>query len=168
MPSSVCALAIRKQLMINHKLFFRPGITQQDVELSYRLFAHAKDVFFSDLKPYIYIHHPNSTSKTMDVKKKTKYECDKIEIIKSFQQLASLLDNTDKELANHIHNYAHSALFGCVYNLFRNRKQWKQLGINQAVIQKLKDNQLYPLKRPFYSWKKRMMSILLNIEPLIS
>ena len=167
MPSSVCALAIRKQLMINHKLFFRPGITQQDVELSYRLFAHAKDVYFSDLKPYIYIHHPNSTSKTMDVKKKTKYECDKIEIIKSFQQLASLLDNTDKELANHIHNYAHSALFGCVYNLFRNRKQWKPLGVNQAVIQKLKDNRLYPLKGPFNSWKKRMMSILLNLEPLI-
>ena len=168
MPSSVCALAIRKQLMINHKLFFRPGITQQDVELSYRLFAHAKDVFFSDLKPYIYIHHPNSTSKTMDVKKKTKYECDKIEIIKSFQQLASLLDNTDKELANHIHNYAHSALFGCVYKLFRNRKKWKPLGVNQAVIQKLKANQLYPLRGPFNSFGKKLTSKLLNLEWLIS
>ena len=71
-PSSVCALVIRKQLMIDNSLFFKKGITHQDVELSYKLFAHAGDVYFSDIKPYIYIKHPNSTTTSIKPEKRKK------------------------------------------------------------------------------------------------
>lgn len=166
-PSSVCALVIRKQLMINYNLRFRPGITQQDVELSYRLFANAKKVYFTDLKPYIYIHHQDSTSNPNNVKKIIKYECDKVEIITSFRELSQEFKDKDKELSLKIRQYADSALFGCVYGLFKKRKEWKPLGINQTIIKKLKESQLYPLKGPFFSWKTRLMSIMLNIEPFV-
>ena len=167
-PSSVCALIVRKQMLIENELFFKEGITQQDVELSYRLFAHAKNVYFSDIAPYIYIHHPNSTSKPTDVKKIIKYQCDKVEIIKSFRRLSLDYINTDIELADTILNFADDALFGCVYGLFQNRKKWKPLGVNQAALNKLKEEDLYPLKLPFTSWKKWMVCKLLNIRWLIA
>ena len=168
MPSSVCALVIRKQHIIEHNLYFKKGITQQDVELSYRLFAYADSVYFSELKPYLYIHHENSTSKALNPRKKIKYECDKVEIIKSFRGLSASLENRDKELCNYIWKYADSAIFGCVYNLWKNRKQWRPLGVNKAVLAKLKEEHFYPLKGPFGSWKKRLVSFFLNIEILIS
>lgn len=167
-PSSVCALIVRKQMLIENELFFKEGITQQDVELSYRLFAHAKNVYFSDIEPYIYIHHPNSTSKPTDVKKVIKYQCDKVEIVKSFLLLSKQFGSSDKELADVIQRYAYDALFGCVYGLFRNRKKWKPLGINEAVLAKLKEEHLYPLKGPFDSWEKRLGAMFLNFECIVS
>lgn len=168
MPSSVCALAIRKQLLIENRLSFKKGITQQDVELSYQLFAYANKVYFSQYKPYLYIHHDNSTSKSMDAKKRIKYESDKVEIIKSFRKLAQSFEKTDSELSLKIRQYADGALFGCVYNLYRKRKQWRPLGVNKAVLSKLKEASLYPMKGPFESWKKRVASIFMNFEFLIS
>lgn len=166
-PSSVCALAIRKMMITENGFSFKKGITQQDVELSYKLFSHANNVYFSELTPYIYIHHPYSTSKSTNSKKIAKYQCDKVEIIKSFRLLASEFKTSDKELSEHIRNYADSALFGCVYNLYKKRKEWKKKGINKAVIAKLKANHYYPLQGPFRSWKKWLMSKILNVESLI-
>lgn len=162
LPSSVCALAIRKELLIKNGLFFKQGITQQDVELTYRLFAYANQVYFSELKLYIYIHHPESTSRSNDVNKLTKYQCDKVEIIKSFRQLASSFENSDKILSNHIYQYANSALFGCVYNLYKNRNIYRPLGINYVVIKKLKENDLYPMTFSVGSWKKKFATLFLN------
>lgn len=168
MPSSVCALAIRKRLLMDNKLSFKKGITQQDVELSYQLFAYADNVYFSEHRPYLYIHHENSTSKSTDPKKRIKYESDKAEIIMSFRKLALSFEKTDPELSQGIRKYSDGALFGCVYNLYKNRKVWKSLGVNKAVIQKLKDSQLYPLKGPFDSWKKKLAAMFLNREWLIA
>ena len=168
LPSSVCALFIKKELMINKNLFFKPGITQQDVELTYKLFAHANDVFFSELKPYLYIHHEESTSKSKTAEKRTKYECDKVEIIKSFHGLAESFKSKDSELSNHIKQYANCALFGCVYNLYRHRKEWQPMGINIAVLTKLKEEGLYPMKGPFGSWKKKLFASILNFEFLLT
>lgn len=165
---SVCGLILKREFLNESHFRFKVGITQQDVELSYHLFAYAHRVMFRYEVIYNYMIRQNSISKALDAKRKIKYESDKVEIIKSFRQLSEEFANNDKELSIKIRKYADSALFGCVYKLYRNRKTWKQLGINLAVIQKLKENQLYPLKGPFNSWKKRMISILLNIEPLIS
>lgn len=164
LPSSVCALLVRKQLMEDNHLFFKDGISQQDVELSYQLFAHADKVFFSDLAPYLYIHHGNSTSKSLKADKKIKYECDKIEIIKSFRRLSEKFSAVDPELSQKIRQYADSALFGCVYSLFRNRKRWREMGVSKAVMERLKAEKLYPLKGSFGSWKQHLASNLLNLE----
>ena len=84
LPSSVCALIIRKDLFQKNNLYFKEGITQQDVELSYQLMAFSDTVYFSDLEPYLYINHEDSTRQTKDFVRRVKYECDKIIIIKSF------------------------------------------------------------------------------------
>lgn len=165
-PSSVCALWIRRDLMIENDLFFKEGITHQDVELTYRLFAEAHEVLFTDEFPYIYILHPNSTSQSINPEKKIKYLSDDIVVYQSFMNLARQHE-TDKQLAATIRNRAQNVLFGLVMSLYRNRKQWRPLGINKAVVDRLKENGLYPLRGPFDSWKKTLFSKFLNIESLI-
>ena len=168
MPSSVCALVIRRNLLLDNNLSFKRGITQQDVELSYRLFSHANDVYFSRHNPYIYIYHEGSTSKSIDINKRIKYESDKVEIIKSFQQLAHSFEKTDRELSQKIRQYADGALFGCVYNLLIKRKKWRPLGVSKAVLEKLKEADLYPMKASYGSWKKKLVTSILNREFLLT
>lgn len=160
-PSSVCALITRKSLLINQNLSFVPGITHQDVELSYRIMCQAGDVIFVSLAPYLYIQHPNSTSKSVNPAKKIKYLSDDIYIIRSFSKLADAL-STDKQLSDVIRHRVSNIHFGMVYNLYVNRKVWRPLGINKAVIANMRKAGLYPLSMRFGSWKKNLFTLILN------
>lgn len=166
-PSSVCALVIRKDFLIKNGLFFKAGITHQDVELSYRLFAKANNVLFSDLIPYIYILHPNSTSQSINPQKKIKYLSDDITIIDSFKKLAEYVKD-DNELYSTINKRIRNIQLGMVLNLYRNRKVWKPLGINRTVIENMKEAELYPLSGNFGNWKKNLIKLFLNIENFIA
>ncbi len=165
-PSSVCALVIRKDFLIKNGLFFKAGITHQDVELSYRLFTKANNVLFSDLVPYIYILHPNSTSQSINPQKKTKYLSDDIIIIDSFKKLAESVKE-DNELYSTIIKRVRNIQFGMVLNLYRNRNIWKPLKISHAVIENMKEAELYPLSGDFGNWKKNLIKHFLNIETFI-
>ena len=165
-PSAVWALWIKRKLMTEKKLFFKEGITHQDVELTYRLFAEANKVVFTESKLYVYILHSNSTSQSINPKKKIKYLSDDIVVYQSFMNLACKHE-MDKQMTQTIKNRAQNVLFGLVLSLYRNRKEWRPMGINKAVVDKLKENGLYPLRGPFDSWKKWAMSKFLNIASLI-
>lgn len=163
-PSSVCALVARKALIEKNNLYFKEGITHQDVELSYRLMSHADDVIFTDYAPYIYVLHPNSTSQSVNPQKKLKYVSDDIIIIQSFRALASKFKDNDPELAETITNRSNNVLWGMVYSLRQNRKQWRELGIQGELIKRLKEAGMYPMHEKFDSWKKQVMACFLNFE----
>lgn len=165
-PSSVCALAIRKDFILKNNLFFKAGITHQDVELSYRLFTYAENTYFSDLVPYIYIIHKSSTSQSVRPEKKIKYLSDEIRIIQSFEKLAETI-KSDKELHAAIIKRIKNIHFGLVFNLYQNRAIWKPLCINSAVIEKMKVAGLYPLRGDFGNIKKNILKYLLNIKILL-
>lgn len=163
-PSSVCALVISKALIEKYNLFFYEGITHQDVELSYRVMSYAGDVIFTEFAPYIYVLHPNSTSRSINPKKKIKYLSDEIIIMQSFTKLAEGFEMTDKELSTVIMNRVINIHFGMAMNLHNLKKEFAPLGINAAVLQNMKDAGLYPLRRDFGSWKKNLYKHLLNFE----
>lgn len=165
-PSSVCALAIRKGLMIDNDLFFKEGITHQDVELTYRLFAAAQKVFFSSIVPYVYILHPNSTSQSKSYEKKLKYLKDEAYVVKSFRSLADKYKN-DINLSKTIYNTSQNVILGLCVSLYKNRKKWKQEGLCRELIVFLKKEGLYPMKGKFDSYKKQMSALLLNIRWII-
>lgn len=162
-PSSVCALAIRKNFLLEHSLFFHVGITHQDVELSYRLFAEADDVLFVDIAPYLYILHPNSTSQSINPKKKIKYLSDDCIVIESFRTLANKYKNKDKALYKVILRRVKNIQFGMTWNLLLHRKEWKHKGIIEAVIKNMRQYNLFPLRGDFASWKKNLMARALNL-----
>ncbi len=167
MPSSVCALLIRKEFLIEKQLRFKLGLTQQDVELTYRMMAVAEKVIFKSDIIYNYVIRGGSISHTRTGEKWIKYQSDKVEIISSFYHLADSFKDSDEELSRKIRNHANGALFGCVYNLYKNRRKWKENGVNEAVLAKLKDYHFYPLRLPFFPLKKRLMSWVLNREFLL-
>ena len=163
-PSSVCALIIRRTLMEKNNLYFYEGITHQDVELSYRLMAHAGDVIFTDYAPYIYVLHPNSTSQSINPQKKIKYLSDEIIIMRSFTKLADELNTSDPELSAEILKRVKNIHFGMVLNLHNVKKQFAPLGINAAVLQNMKDAGLYPIRTDLGNWKKNLFKHILNFE----
>ena len=167
-PSSICALITKKQLFIDNNIFFVKGITHQDVELTYRLMPCAMKVVFSDIIPYLYIYHPNSTSKSMVPEKKIKYIKDDIYIINSFRRLALSFKDINPQLYRVIFNRSQNVLFGLVYSLYKKKKEWGKLGINSVIIDELKKEQLYPMKGEFDSLKKSLfVRLFLNIPCLI-
>lgn len=167
-PSSICALVTRKQLFIDNNIFFVKGITHQDVELTYRLMPCAAKVVFSEIIPYLYIYHPNSTSKSMVPEKKIKYIKDEIYIINSFRRLALSFKGINPQLYRVIFNRSQNVLFGLVYSLYKNKKEWGKLGVNSVIINELKKEQLYPMKGEFDSLKKSLfVRLFLNIPCLI-
>ena len=166
-PGSVCGLVIRRTFLTDNNLKFKEGITQQDVELTYRMFARAKVVFFSSKVVYNYMFCPTSITRSNNVKKRMKYELDKVEIIKSFRQQAEFFKDTDPELSIAMKSYADSALFGYVYNLFKQKSKWRKMGISTAALDMLKENRFYPLKIEGLGWKKLLVSKVLNIERII-
>lgn len=163
-PSSVCALIIRRQLMLEHNLRFYEGITHQDVELSYRLMSHAASVYFSDIMPYVYILHPNSTSQSVNPQKKIKYLSDEIIIIQSFNALADTFAVNDAVLADAIRKRTKNILFGMVLNLHKHKKEWASLGISKEVVSRLKVAGMYPVSVKYDDWKKNLFKLLLNQE----
>ena len=168
-PSSICALITKKQLFIDNNIFFVKGITHQDVELTYRVMPCATNVVFSDITPYLYIYHPNSTSKSMVPEKKIKYIKDDIYIINSFRRLALSFKDINPQLYSVIFNRSQNVLFGLVYSLYKNKKEWGKLGINSVIIEELKKNQLYPIKGEFDSIKKNIFArMFLNFEFMIN
>ena len=167
-PSSICALITKKQLFIDNNIFFVKGITHQDVELTYRLMPCAMKIVFSDIIPYLYIYHPNSTSKSMVPEKKIKYIKDDIYIINSFRRLALSFKDINPQLYSVIFNRSQNVLFGLVYSLYKNKKEWGKLGINSVIVDELKKEQLYPMKGHFDSLKKSLfVKLFLNIPCLI-
>lgn len=162
-PSSVCALAIRKGFMADHDLFFHVGMTHQDVELSYRLFAVAGDVLFTNLVPYVYILHPNSTSQSINPKKKIKYVSDDCIVIESFADLASHFKDKDKDLYDVIMHRIKNIHFGMALNIMRHRSEWEPSGICKGVIDNMRQHNLFPLKGDFGSWKKNLVAKLMNV-----
>lgn len=162
-PSSVCALAIKREFMNQHGIRFYPGITHQDVELSYRLFVFANSVLFIDCTPYIYIFHSTSTSQSINVKKKIKYLSDECIIIDSFTKLAETFQDNDEELYKTIIKRIKSIHFGMAYNLITNRRIWRGTGIIEGVVNNMRKNSLFPLKGDYGSIKKNLASKIFNI-----
>ncbi|MBR4388610.1 MAG: glycosyltransferase [Prevotella sp.] len=167
MPSSVCALLLRRDFLLKNNLRFKKGLTQQDVEFTYRMMAVAEKVIFKNDIIYNYIIRNGSISHTKTGAKWIKYQSDKVEIVDSFYKLAQSFKDKDKELSRKIQDHADGALFGCVYNLYKNREEWRGNGVNEAVLAKLKEHKFYPLHLPIRNFKRWAMSFILNREFLL-
>lgn len=161
---SVCGLFLRTAFLRNNGLFFKEGITQQDVELSYRAYCHANEVVFTPYMPYIYIKHPESTSMSMIPEKRKKYMMDKIYGLESKRNLSKEFALSDPQLSRALMRLSDNSLFGLVYSLFSERKVLCKLGINESVLSELEKKGLYPLKGNFHSLKKNLFKYVLNIR----
>ena len=165
-PSSVCALFLRREMLVEQGLFFKMGMTHQDVELTYRLMTVAEKVMFTDMVPYLYIRRNNTISTSVNPQKKIKYLGDELLVYQTFKDLASHYSN-HPELCSVIDDRANNILWGMLLTLYRNKKLWRPLGINETVINMMKEKRLYPIDSSLYDWKKRIVLLFLNRQSVI-
>ena len=161
-PSSACALIMRRNFLNENNLRFKLGITHEDVEFTFRAMSKAKKVMFTDFKPYLYFRRGNTMSTPLDHERQLKYIIDDVDVANSFRSLAEDYKSSDLELYNKILLRSQSVVFGLALQLYHNKKQWQEKGIDQVVMQRLKEKNFFPLRNPFYSWKQRLMSFWLN------
>lgn len=161
-PSSACALIMRRSFLNENNLRFKLGITHEDVEFTFRAMSKAKKVIFTDLKPYLYFRRGNTMSTPLDHERLLKYIIDDVDVADSFHSLALEFKWKDSELYNKIFLRSKSVVFGLLLQLYHNKKQWEEKGIAQVVMQRLKEKNFFPLRKPFYSWKQQLLSIWLN------
>ena len=161
-PSSACAIIMRRDFLNEKNLRFKIGITHEDVEFTFRAMSKAKKVMFTDLKPYLYFRRGNTMSTPHDHERLLKYIIDDVDVADSFRSLAKEYKSSDLKLYNKILLRSQSVVFGLVLQLYHNKKQWQEKGIDQVVMQRLKEKNFFPLRKPYYSWKQRLMSFWLN------
>lgn len=159
-PSSACALIMNKQFLIKNEIKFVPEIIHEDIVFSYTAVAKSSSIMFLDFAPYIYYTNEGSKSNSTNSVELCKYIADEISVIKSFIQLGNSVKD-DNELEQAILRQAKSTLFGLIYSLFINRKNWKALGINNSIISQLEQDKLYPIRGPYNNWKQLIISKLI-------
>lgn len=144
LPSSVCCLIIKREIFYNNDIFFYPGITHQDVELTARLMIAVRRVVFIEAIPYGYVHMENSISKSKNKNKLMKYCTDNIIVAKSLHDFSSSLDNVESKL---IHNIVNNIVWNYIINLYLSKKD-----IDKTMLKTLLDtlffSDVYPIIGP--------------------
>lgn len=159
-PSSVCAILFNVEHLRKHSLQFMLGIYHEDCEFTYRMIVKAEKVMFITDAPYLYFTHAGTMTRSNSISSLIKNRVDDITVAKSYLGLAQDLKG-DKKLSAIITRRAKSILFGLLWEAWLKRKEWSKNGINEAVIYKMEESQLYPLKSPFGSFKQAIISIVL-------
>jgi glycosyltransferase involved in cell wall biosynthesis len=166
-PQSVCNMIVRRSILIDNNLRFIPGITSQDTELSHRIYYYAKSVYTFDYVTYLYMHNPFSTTQSKDAKKLLRKDISNITISKSFYSFSEHIKETDPELSLLFYQRSNNILLGMLFTMIRKRKERKGTDINNTVLDEMKQQGVYPIKKGFDSVKKNMAISLLNIELLL-
>lgn len=71
---SACFLMVRRQLLVEHEIFFPNGIISEDVPWSLRLWQHMRSVTFTNLEFYGYCHRAESLSTTVTLHSYKSYD----------------------------------------------------------------------------------------------
>lgn len=144
LPSSACCLIIKREVFYANSIFFYPGITHQDVELTARLMITVRRVVFIEAIPYGYVHMDNSVSKSKNKNKLMKYCTDNIIVAKSLHDFSSSLDIVESKL---IDNIVNNIVWNYIINLYLSKKD-----IDKTMLKTLLDtlffSNVYPITGP--------------------
>lgn len=168
-PTSACLALWRKSYLDKIDLSFEPGLRYgEDSLFSFSAVVQAEKVMLIDDVLYVYSIYPNSTTTTkFNSDKLLMSRLDDVKAICSLRCLSVRYSKLNPVISLMTRNQYQKILFGLLISLYRN-KQWRQYNVQHEVIRRLKEEHLYPVKGPFESWKKRVASIFLNMEFLVS
>ena len=167
-PSSVCNMIFRKSLAIDNNLCFIPNISGEDAEFSHRLYAYSNNVFTFNYITYLYLHNSNSSTQSMDYSKVLWRELSCIVVSKSFLNISKELSPVDTELSQLFYAKSGSVLLGLLFSMIKKKKERKNSDINHRILDKMKEEGVYPIKHTYKSIKKNIVKILLNNEKLLN
>lgn len=161
-PSSICVFLVRTTFINNNQLFFREGITHEDVELSFRWMLKAQKVLFTKEVIYFYYQNPGSVTNQLTVETQKAYLLDEVTV-------AALMKAEEEQYTGQIKkviqkNY-NSVTWNLLYSIYKEPGQLDKLFVTE-VLERLKANKLYPIKGPLKTKFQSALRILMNIQPL--
>lgn len=169
-PSSVWNALWKRSYLTKLGLTFKLGISYgEDSLFVFSAILQSTSVKFLNEELYVYCIREGSATTTKHNKEKlllAKYS--DIAVIKSIRDLYMKYEHINPTLSELAQKQYQSILFGLVYSVFKNRKTWKHNGMSRTIIDRLKKEELYPLKGPFHSFKRWIMSRVLNYESLMT
>ena len=146
-PSSVCAILFNVEFLQKHCLQFMLGIYHEDAEFTYRMISKTQRIMFIADAPYLYFTHAGTMTRSKNINSLIKNRVDDITVAQSYLKLAQELKD-DGKLSTVITRRAKSILFGLLWEMWLNRKEWSKNGINDTITNKMEEECLYPLRSP--------------------
>ena len=167
-PSSACVFIYEKSFLIDNKLCFQEGITQEDVEFTARILMYAQKVYFSLKVGYYYFKHSGSVSEPNTQKNIEKYMIDAIQVanlIKLNEKNEMLMNSKALYIANE-KNY-NSVVWNLLWRFFSNPNE-VSLAFKIKCIEELKNKKLYPIKGALKTNFQRFTRVFLNQKFLLT
>ena len=157
-PSSVCCLIVKRKIFYDNNIFFYPGVTHQDVELTARLMTVVSKVVFIEAIPYGYVYMKNSISKSKNKNKFMKYCTDNIVVAKSLHDFSLSIEKVESKLINNVVN---NIVWNYIINLYLSKSD-----IDKKMLKTLLDtlfySDVYPIKGPMQTKFQRLTKIFFN------
>lgn len=161
-PGSVCITIFKRDFLISNNLEFKTGTTHEDVEFTFRTFCLASTVFFSNYSQYIIVRNPDSVSYNTDESKMIKFLLDELVISDSIYIFAFKFKD-DAILFKKILNFANSIKINlCTRLILYNDNLCISEKGKQYIINELENKRIFPLQKPYFSWKQRIVAKFIN------
>lgn len=161
-PSSACILICKRAFLMLNNLKFTPSMFLEDGEFSLRCLSLSKRIAFTAQPEYVYEVNEDSKTSMKDLKSENKKIWGNVPLAKSWKQFAHTL--TDTNLASYIIRRANSALAGTLVLLDELKVSGADKKYKHDFIIKMRDEDCFPLKGPYLSWKMNIYSVFLNLR----
>lgn len=165
-PSSICVFLMHKNFFKEKDLRFISGITQNDVEISNRLLLSAKRVYYTDYIGYNYFRHSESITLTSSSSRRKKYLNDSIIVATKIKQNISNYNLKEKSIIKAITINYNNVVWNLIWRFYRNPEE-VDYEFKLQCLEKLKAEQLYPIKGPLKTNFQNLSRYFFNQEFLL-
>lgn len=167
-PTSVWLALWNREYLNSLSLQFNTEIMYaEDSLFSFQALVQSHNVMFVDDAYYVYERREGSSTTKTGKEKLLKQKTSDIIVAKFIMDMSEEYREKDQELADMIACHSRKMTFGLLFEILKNRRTWKKLGISQSLIRIMEKYEMYPLRKPYGSLKKRIISQLLNQRQLM-
>lgn len=160
-PSSICIFLADRTFILQQELFFEEGITHEDVEVSFRWMLAAQRVVFTKEIAYFYFQNAGSVTNQLSGDKKQRYLMD--EAIVAGLMKRQLRNYPSAPVQNLIRKNYNSVVWNLLFTIYKDPSMLDRHFVLN-VMQRLKNEGLYPIKGPLKTTFQKLTKYIMNIE----
>ena len=159
--SSMCGCMVKREILFANNLRFTNRRFGEDSLLSYCITAYANRVMFLNDAPYVYFKNQGSVLQTVSVLRHLEQIEDTLGVGYDLGELS--LQMKDPCLSVILKRYSINIIFGGLFEMWKSRRKINDGNALLAFMYKLEQKGWYPIKGPYFSFKKWLIArILIN------
>ena len=159
--STMCGCMLKRKILTSNNLRFSDKRFGEDTLLSYCVTAYSKRVMFLNEAPYVYFKNKGSVLQKVATPLRLIQIENTLSVGHDVMSLSLQVDSMD--LSRILKKYSVNIIFGAFWNLWKLRMIFKEEHLLYPFMDKLKTKGWYPMKGPFFSFKKWIVThVLIN------